>query len=99
MELTREQFCREIEAFNVKDTLFNVTSVDSGSVYLSLHICKVGATLKEGTCGEISMNKPYSVMGVVFDFAIVNVITKEKDGFFRLKFKNGMSDVVIRAIG
>lgn len=95
MELTKEQFTQEIETLNEKETLFNVESVDSGTVYLSLYGCKVETTLEEGICGEIVMFKPFSSMEARIDFDIVDAITKEEDGSFCLELSNGLSDVVI----
>ena len=96
MELTREQFVKEITTMS-ESRVFNVQSDDSGSVYLALYGCKVGASLEEGIEGEITIFKPYAEMDVTIDFAIVDTITKE-DNNYRLEFNNGMSDVVISVV-
>ena len=96
MELTREQFVKEITTVS-EARVFNVQSDDSGSVYLALYGCKVGASLEEGIEGEITIFKPYAEMDVTIDFAIVDTITKE-DNNYRLEFNNGMSDVVISVV-
>ena len=99
MELTKEQFVEELTALNESKNTFNVESEDSGSVYLSLYGCDVETTLEDGICGEITIFKPYAEMEVKLDFDIVDVITKEDDGSYRLEMDNGMSDVVIRVVG
>lgn len=96
MELTREQFVKEITTMS-ESRVFNVQSDDSGSVYLALYGCKVGASLEEGIEGEITIFKPYAEMDVTIDLAIVDTITKE-DNNYRLEFNNGMSDVVISVV-
>ena len=93
MEITREQFVKELTALGEGKT-FNVQSEDSGSMNLSLYGCKATFALEEGIEGEITMFKPYSNMDVTLDFAIIDTITKE-DKDYRLEFNNGMSDVVI----
>lgn len=96
MELTREQFVKEITTMS-ESKVFNVQSDDSGSVYLALYDCKVGTSLEEGINGEITIFKPYATIDVTIDFAIVDTITKE-DNDYRLEFNNGMSDVVISIV-
>jgi len=96
MELTREQFVNELTALGEEKNKFNVESEDSGSIYLSLYGCKVETTLEDGICGEIVMFKPYTEMEVRLDFDIIDTITKEEDGSYRLEMDNGMPDVVIR---
>lgn len=96
MELTREQFAKELAALGENKNNFNVESEDSGSVYLSLYGCKVETTLEDGICGEFVMFKPYTEMEVRLDFDIIDAITKEEDGSYRLEMGNGMSDIVIR---
>lgn len=96
MDLTREQFVKELAELGEGKT-FNVQSDDSGSVYLALYGCKVGASLEEGIEGEITIFKPYAEMDATIDFAIVDTITKEENGY-RLEFNNGMSDVVISVV-
>jgi len=98
MEMTREQFVKELAALGEDKNKFNVESEDSGSIYLSLYGCKVETTLEDGICGEIVMFKPYTEMEVRLDFDIVDTITKEDDGSYRLEVVNGMPDVVIRNV-
>lgn len=98
MEMTREQFIEELAALGEDKNNFNVESEDLGSVYLSLYGCKIETTLEEVGCGEITMFKPYTEMEVRLDFDIVDAITKEDDGSYRLETNNGMSDVVIRNV-
>ena len=96
MEMTREQFAKELAALG-ESRVFNVQSDDSGSVHFALYGCKVETSLEEGIEGEITMFKPYSSMDVTVDFAIIDTITKE-DKDYRLEFNNGMSDVVISVV-
>ena len=96
MELTREQFVKEITTMS-ESRVFNVQSEDSRSVYFALYGCKIEISLEEGIKGEITIFKPYATMDVTIDFAIVNTITKEENGY-RLEFNNGMSDVVISVV-
>lgn len=98
MELTREQFVKEVAALSEDANKFNVESEDTGSVYLSLYGCKIETTVEDGICGEITMFKPHTEMEVRIDFDVIDVITKEDDGSYRLEMNNGMSDVVIRNI-
>ncbi len=84
MELTREQFTEELAALEEDKNKFNVESEDSGSIYLSLYGCKIETTLEDGICGEIVMFKPYTEMEVRLDFDIIDAITKEEDGSYRL---------------
>ena len=98
MKITREQFVEELAALEDGKNNFNVESEDSGSVYLALYGCKIETTLEEGVCGEISIFKPYTQMEVILDFNIIDEITKEDDGSYRLEMSNGMSDVVIRNV-
>lgn len=96
MELSREQFVKELAELGEGKT-FNVQSDDSGSVHLALYGCKIETSLEEGINGEITIFKPYATMDVAIDFAIVDTITKEDDGY-RLEFNNGMPDVVISVV-
>lgn len=96
MEMTKEQFTKELAALEEDENKFNVESEDSGSIYLSLYGCKLETTLEDGICGEIVMFKPYTEMEVRLDFDIIDAITKEEDGSYRLEMDNGMPDVVIR---
>lgn len=98
MELTREQFVTELASLGEDKNKFNVESEDSGSIYLSLYGCKIEITLEEGIYGEIVMFKPYTEMEVRFDFDIIDSITKEEDGSYRLEMDNGMSDIIIRNV-
>jgi len=93
--LTVEQFIKEIEDAN-ENILYNVESVDSGSVSLSLKDCKMQTYPTDGVGGEITMFKPRTEMEVTIDLNIVNEITRDdKDNSYRLEFDNGMSDVII----
>ncbi len=98
MELTREQFTKELAALGENKNKFNVESEDTGLMYLSLYGCKIETTLEDGICGEIVMFKPYTEMEVRLDFDIIDAITKEEDGLYRLEMNNGMPDVVIRNV-
>lgn len=98
MEMTREQFVEELTTLGENKNNFNVESEDSGSVYLSLYGCKVETTLEEGVCGEITIFKPHAEMEVRLDFDIVDSITKEEDGSYRLEMDNGLSDIVIKNV-
>ncbi len=98
MELTREQFAEELATLGEDKNKFNVESEDSGSIYLSLYGCKIETTLEDGVCGEIVMFKPYTEMEVRLDFDIVDMITKEEDGSYRLEMDNGIPDIVIRNV-
>lgn len=95
MELTREQFLKEIEEINAKGGTYSAESVDSGSVALSMYQCAVIVNLEDGTNGEITIFKPNTLMEARLDFDIINTITKEDDGEFIIKFDNGMPDVAI----
>lgn len=97
MEMTREQFVKELTVLGNDKNNFNVESEDSGSVYLSLYGCKIETTLDDD-CGELVIFKPHTEMEVRIDFDIIDTITKEDDGSFRLEMGNGMSDVVIRNV-
>jgi len=96
MEMTREQFVKELAALGEDKNSFNVESEDSGSIYLSLYGCKIENTLEDGICGELVMFKPYTEMEVRLDFDIIYAITRENDGSYRLEMDNGMPDIVIR---
>ncbi len=98
MEMTREQFVKELTSLGEDKNQFNVESEDSGSIYLSLYGCKVETTLEDGICGEIVIFKPYTEMEVRIDFDIIAAITKEDDGSYRLEMDHGMPDVVIRNV-
>lgn len=98
MELTKEQFSEELMALEDGKNNFNVESEDSGSVYLGLYECRLETTLEEGICGELVMFKPYTNMEVRIDFDIIDTITKEDDGLYRLEMSNGMSDIAIRKL-
>lgn len=98
MEMTREQFVTELASLGEDKNKFNVESEDSGSIYLSFYGCKIETTLEEGICGEIVMFKPYTEMEVRLDFDIIDIITKEEDGSYRLEMSNGMPDVIVRNV-
>lgn len=89
-KLSREKFIEEINS--KKETLYNVSSVDVGTVYLSLGGCVVTVDLDSGIDGEITFFKPYTAMEVSVDFAIVESLSKDGDTF-TLEFNNGMTDV------
>ena len=59
--LTVKQFIKEIEDAN-KNILYNVESVDSGSVSLLLNDCKIQTNPTDGVGGEITMFKPCTEM-------------------------------------
>lgn len=98
MEMTREQFIEELASLGEDKNKFNAKSEDSGSVYLSLYGCKIETALEEGICGEITIFKPHAEMEVRLDFDIIDSITKEEDGSYRLEMDNGMSDIIIRNV-
>ncbi len=98
MKMTKEQFVKELASLGEDKNQFNVESEDSGSIYLSLYGCKIETTLEDGICGELVMFKPYTGMEVRLDFDIVDMITKEEDGSYRLEMDNGIPDVVIRNV-
>ncbi len=99
MELTREQFTEELAALEEDKNQFNVESEDSGSIYLSLYGCKIETTLEDGICGEVVMFKPYTEMEVRLDFDIIDAITREDDGSYRLEMNYyGIPDIVIRNV-
>ncbi len=99
MEMTRDQFVKELAALKEDKNQFNVESEDSGSIYLSLYGCKIETSLEDGICGEIVMFKPCTEMEVRLDFDIIDTITKEEDGSYRLEMNYyGMPDVVIRNV-
>lgn len=93
--LTVEQFIKEIEDAN-ENILYNVESVDSGSVSLSLVGCKILTNTIKGIGFKIAMFKPYTDMRVTINLDIVNQITRDdKNNSYRLEFDNRMSDVII----
>ncbi len=97
MEMTREQFIEEIILMIEECTKFNVESVDSGSVFLSLYGCTIDINKDDGISGELIMYKPDTLMEVDVDFAIIDTITKDDDSYY-LAFNNGMADVVISVV-
>lgn len=97
MEMTREQFIEEIIPMIEECARFNVESVDSGSVFLSLYGCVIDINKDDGISGELIMYKPDTLMEVDVDFAIIDTITKEDDSY-HLAFNNGMADVVISVV-
>jgi len=96
MDLTREQFIKEITDLSA-ETTFNVSSSDIGNVTFYLCGCLITADAEEGVNGEITMFKPYTDMEVIIDFDIVDEITKQ-DNIYTLSFVNGLSDVDIEVI-
>lgn len=94
MELTREQFMKEIAELNERETTFNVESADTGSIYMSFYGCNIDVRLEDGIEGEIIMFKPYTQMEATIDFDIVDVITKGDD-LFLIEMSRGLPDIVI----
>lgn len=99
MELTKQQFAEKINSLIEKGATFNVESVDTGSVYLFLCDCRISVTLENGVCGEATMYKPHTGIEITIDFDIVDEIKEDEDGTIYLELSNGLSDVVIKAIG
>lgn len=97
MELTREQFIKEITELSAKAKVFNVSSSDTGNVNLYMQGCMIKAIAEDGIDGEIVIYKPYANMEVTIDFSIVEEITKQ-DNTYTLSFVNGLSDVDIEII-
>lgn len=97
MELSREQFIKEINELSAKETRFNVSSSDTGSLNLYLQECVIKASEKEGIDGECLIYKPQADMEVTIDFDIVNEITKQGNTY-TLSFNNGLADVDIEVI-
>lgn len=97
MEITREQFIKEITELSAKGRHFNVSSSDIGNITLYLQGCVIKANAEEGINGEIILYKPYTNMEVTIDFNIVDEITKQ-DNIYTLSFSNGLSDVDIEVI-
>lgn len=97
MELTREQFVKEITELSAKETTFNVSSSDIGNVNLYLQGCVIKASEEDGVNGEITIYKPYANMEVTIDLDIVDEITKE-GSIYTLSFSNGLSDVDIEGV-
>lgn len=95
MKMTREQFVKELSALEEKKIRFVVESEDSGSVFIAFYGCEIKTSLDDGIGGEIIMIKPHTEMEVRIDFDIVDAITKEGVGSYRLEMNNGMSDIVI----
>lgn len=98
MEMTREQFFKELSTLRDDKNNFNVESDDSGSIYLSLYGCRIEASLDDGVSVELIMFKPNTNMEVRLDFEIIDTVTKEDDDSYRLEMNNGMSDIVIRNV-
>lgn len=92
MELTKKEFLEAINKANNEGKRFNIESEDSSSVYLSLYGCTIETSEEDGVEGEITFFKPHTAMEVRLDFAIIDAIYKESDGY-RLEFNNGMPDV------
>lgn len=96
MEMTREQFAKEIEEINSKGGTYSVESVASGSVALSMYQCAVIVSLEDDMNGEITIFKPYTLMEARLDFGIIDTITKDDSGEFNIEFNNGMTDITIK---
>lgn len=92
--MTKEEFIKELESKEA-GTTYNVESVDSGAIRLSMGKCTVTVNLEYGIEGEIIIFKPYTEMEVSIDFYIVDEIVKEDDGSFILEFNNGTPDITI----
>lgn len=92
MEMTKKEFMEAIDKANQEGKIFNVESEDSSSVYLSLYGCTASVNEEDGIEGEITFFKPHTGMEIRLDFAIIDVIYKESDGY-RLEFNNAMPDV------
>lgn len=92
MEMTKKEFLEAINKANKEGKKFNIESVDSSSVYLSLYECNIKTNEDDGIEGEITFFKPYTAMEVRLDFAIIDVIYKESAGY-RFEFNNAMPDV------
>ena len=96
MEMTKEQFIKEIKELN-EGTTFNISSSDIGNVTLYLCGCLIKASLEDGVDGELTIFKPYTDMEVSIDFDIVDYITKQ-DNIYTLSFRNGLTDVDIEVV-
>ena len=96
MELTREQFVKEINGLK-EGTTVNVSSSDIGNVTVYLRGRILSADLENGVEGELTILKVGADMEVTYDFDIVEGITKE-DNTYTLSFGNGLSDVDIEII-
>lgn len=94
MELTREQFMKEIAELNERETKYNVESADTGSIYINFYGCNIDVRLEDGIEGEIVMFKPYTQMEATIDFDMINVITKGDD-FFLIEMSRGLPDIVV----
>lgn len=92
MELTREKFIKEIADLNKKETAFDVNSIDSGGLGLSMNKCKV-----EINDNEIVIHKAYTFMEATIDFDIVESIRKE-ESTYTIEFNNGLADVEIEIV-
>ena len=95
-ELTREEFAQEINALVAQKKELNVESVDSGSIYIAF-TGQIEFDFNSGIDGEMILFKPYGSMELTIDFSIVDEITKEDDGTYRLEMGNGISDIIIKA--
>lgn len=92
MELTKKEFIEAIRKANNEEKKFNIESEDSSSVYLSLYGCTIETNEEDGVEGEITFFKPHTAMEVRLDFAIIDAIYKESDGY-QLEFNNAMPGV------
>lgn len=90
MELTKEQFILELEMMNLETTRFNVSSIDSYGLSVSLYECKI-----EFGEYEITFFKPYAIMQVDIEFDSIDAIIKEDDCYC-LEFNSGkVADIEI----
>lgn len=96
MEITKEQFKKEVEEITANGKVFIAESEDSGSVYFSMYQSNVSVDMEDGINGEITIFKPYTAMEARLDFDIIDTITKENDGTYAIEFNNGMADLTIR---
>lgn len=92
MKMTKKEFIEAIGKANEEGKTFNVESEDSSSVYLSLYGCTASVNEEDGLEGEITFFKPHTAMEVRLDFAIIDAIYKESDGY-RLEFNNIMPSI------
>ena len=97
MELSREQFIKEITELSAKKATFNILSSDIGNMTLYMKECLITAKAEDGINGEIAIYKPYTDIEVTVDFDIVDAITKQ-DKTYTLSFSNGLSDVDIEIV-
>lgn len=95
-EITLNQFAKEIEEISAREGVFNVESVDGGSVYFSMCGCTV-AVNNDDDDDELAIFKPYTQMEVCIAFDIIDAINKE-DGEYQIEFNNGVADVSLKEV-